>query len=214
MIRINLLPQKRRAEKTAETSQLWLVVLLLLFLGEVAGLLVYHGMKSDDLKDQQDANKVLEGQISEAKKAVTNHPQIKDQLAQLRAREDAIAKLQNARSGPTAVMLELARILTPGRGPSVDPDRLAQIRRENPLAVYNPGWDARRLWLTKFVEQQRKVKLEGIARDGEDVSELARRMNLSTYFHDVRLLPGKKEKLAGADAVEVIKFQLEAQVRY
>jgi type IV pilus assembly protein PilN len=214
VIRINLLPQKRRAEKTGETSQLWLVMLLLLFLGEVAGLLVYHGMKSDDLKDQQNANKVLEGQIAEAKKAVSNHPQIKDQLTQLRAREDSIAKLQSARSGPTAVMLELARILTPGRGPSVDPDRLAVIRRENPLAVYNPGWDARRLWLTKFVEQQRKVKLEGIARDGEDVSELARRMNLSTYFHDVRLLPGKKEKLPGADAVEVVKFQLEAQVRY
>jgi type IV pilus assembly protein PilN len=189
-------------------------VLLLLFLGEVAGLLVYHGLKSDDLKEQADANKVLEGQIAEAKKAVTNHPQIKEQLAQLRAREDAIAKLQSARSGPTAVMLELARILTPGRGPSVDPDRLAQLRRDNPLAVYNPGWDARRLWVTKFVEQQRQVKLEGIARDGEDVSELARRMNLSRYFHDVKLLPGKKEKLSGVDSLDVIKFELEAQVKY
>lgn len=214
MIRINLLPQKRRTEKAAEASQLWLVVLLLLFLAEVAGLLVFHGMKSDDLKTQQRKNDELGVQISNAKKAVSNHPQIKEQLALLRAREDAISKLQTARTGPTAVMLELARILTTGRGPSVDPDRLAQIRRENPLAVYNPGWDARRLWVTKFVEQQRKVRLEGIARDGEDVSELARRMNLSSYFHDVRLLPGKKDKLPEADDLEVVKFELEAQVRY
>lgn len=214
MIRVNLLPQKRRAEKTKEASQLWLVVLLLLFLAEVAGLLVFHGMKTDDLKAQQQKNSELEVQISQAKKAVTNHPQIKEQLATLRSREDAISKLQSARTGPTAVMLELARILTSGRGPSVDPDRLAQIRRDNPLAVYNPGWDARRLWLTKFVEQQRQVKLEGIARDGEDVSELARRMNLSSYFTDVKLLPGKKEKLSSADGLEVVKFQLEAKVRY
>ena len=214
MIRVNLLPQKRRAEKTKEKSQIWLVVLLVLFLGEVAGLLVFHGIKNDDLKAQKQKNSELEVQISQAKKAVTNHPQIKEQLAQLRAREDAIAKLQTARTGPTMVMLELAQILTSGKGPHVDPDRLAQIRRENPLAVYNPGWDARRLWLTKFIEQQRKVKLEGIARDGEDVSELARRMNLSTYFSDVKLLPGKKEKLQGAEGLEVVKFQLEAQARY
>jgi type IV pilus assembly protein PilN len=214
VIRINLLPQKRRAERASEASQLWLILLLLAFLAEVAGLLVFHGMKSDDLKAQRQVNSELELQIANAKRAVSNHPDIKEQLARLRAREDAISKLQTARTGPTAVMLELARILTPGRGPTVDPDRLAQIRRENPLAVYNPGWDARRLWLTRFVEQQRKVRLEGIARDGEDVSELARRMNLSNRFHGVQLLPGKKEKLSDADGLEVVKFQLEAQVRY
>jgi type IV pilus assembly protein PilN len=189
-------------------------VVLLLLLAEVAGLLVFHGMESDDLKTQRQKNDELTVQIGNAKKAVSNHAQIKDELAQLRAREDSIAKLQSARTGPTAVMLELARILTSGRGPSVDPDRLAQIRRDNPLAIYNPGWDAQRLWLTKFVEAQRKVRLEGIARDGEDVSELARRMNLSSYFHDVRLLPGKKEKLPEAENLEVVKFELEAQVRY
>jgi type IV pilus assembly protein PilN len=214
VIRINLLPQKRRAERASEAGQLWLILLLLLFLGEVAGLLVFHGMKSDELKAQRQKNSELEVQIANAKNAVSNHPEIKEQLERLRAREDAISKLQTARTGPTAVMLELARIMTPGRGPTIDPDRLAQIRRENPLAVYNPGWDARRLWLTKFVEQQRKVRLEGVARDGEDVSELARRMNLSNRFHDVRLLPGKKEKLSEAEGLEVVKFQLEAQVRY
>ena len=67
------------------------------------------------------------------------------------------------------------------------------LRKDNPLAVYNPAWDARRLWLTKFVEQQRKVRLEGIARDGEDVSELARRMGLSSFFYEVRLLPARTQ---------------------
>jgi type IV pilus assembly protein PilN len=104
-------------------------------------------------------------------------------------------------------------MLTPGRGPSVDPDRLNQLRRENPLAVYNPGWDAKRLWLSKYVENSRAVRLEGIARDGEDVSELARRMALSSYFSDVRLLPAKKARSAEA-GMDLVQFQLEAKARY
>ena len=213
MIRINLLPQKRKRAERGEGSQLWLAVVMVLLLAEVAGLFVFHGFKNEELADQERKNAALQGQIDQSKKSVANHAQVKEKLAQLRAREQAIAKLQSARSGPTAVLLELARILTPGRGPSVDPDRLAQLRRDNPLAVFNPTWDARRLWLVRFVEEQRKVRLEGLARDGEDVSELARRMNLSSYFSDVKLLPAKRQ----ADqktGMELVNFSLEAKVKY
>ena len=146
-------------------------------------------------------------------KAVADHDKIKAELEQLRAREDAIAKLQSARTGPTAVLLELAKLLTPGRGPSADPRVLQQLRDENPGEVYKSGWDARRLWLKRFVEQQRQVRLEGVARDGEDVSELARRMTLSAYFDEVKFLPAKKgmDKESG---LELVKFELEARVRY
>lgn len=212
MIRINLLPQKRRVER-AEGSQLWLAVVLAAVLLEIAGLFVFHGFKNEELKEQERKNSELQAQIQQAKRTVQNHADVKAKLARLRAREEAIAKLQSARTGPTAVLLELARILTPGRGPSVDPARLNQVRRENPLAVFNPGWDARRLWLTKFIEQQRKVRLEGVARDGEDVSELARRMGLSSYFYEVKLLPAKKERDAES-GLDLVKFQLEAAVRY
>ncbi len=213
MIRINLLPQKRRAERQAEASQLWLLAVLVAFLLEVVALFVFHSVKGEELKDQTRKNAELQTQIDRSKKAVANHKEIKDKLLELRSREDAIAKLQSARTGPTAVMLELARLLTPGRGPSVDPDRLLQLRKENPLAVYNPSWDSRRLWLTKFVEQQRNVRLEGIARDGEDVSEFARRLGLSSFFYDVRLLPARTE-LDKDTKLEVVRFELEAKVRY
>lgn len=212
MIKINLLPQKRRVDR-GETSQLWLVAVLVAFLLEVIALFVFHSIKNEELKDQTRKNAELTTQIEKSKATVANHQEVKGKLEQLRAREDAIAKLQSARTGPTSVMLELARLLTPGRGPSVDPDRLMQLKKDNPLAVYNPSWDARRLWLTKFVEQQRKVRLEGIARDGEDVSELARRMSLSSFFADVRLLPARTEK-DSKSGLEVVRFELEAQVRY
>jgi type IV pilus assembly protein PilN len=206
MIRINLLSQKKRVERS-EASQVWLAVVMLVVLAEVAMLFVYHSIKAEELADQQRKNAELTSQIDQAKRNVANHEQVKTQLATLRAREEAIQKLQTARSGPTAVLMELARILTPGRGPSIDPDRLAQLRRDNPLSVFNPNWDARRLWLTSFIESQRKLRIDGKARDGEDVSELARRLTLSSYFYDVQLLPASREQ-------DFVKFSIEAKVRY
>jgi len=206
MIRINLLAQKKRAERS-DGSQVWLAVVMVVVLAEVAALFLFHSIKAEELADQKRKNAELNSQIDQAKKNVANHAQVKADLAQLRAREAAIQKLQSARSGPTAALLERARILTPGRGPSVDPDRLAQLRRDNPLSVFNPNWDARRLSVTSFVEAQRKLKIDGIARDGEDVSELARRLNLSAFFYDVTLLPATRD-------AEAVKFSVEAKVRY
>lgn len=212
MIRINLMAQKRRAER-AEGSQLWLAVVMVVMLAEVAALFVFHGFKNEELTEQRQKNAALSSQIDQSKSTVANHEDVRQKLAQLRAREEAIGKLQTARTGPTAILLELARLLTPGRGPSVDPDRLSQLRRDNPLAVFNPSWDSRRLWLVKFVEQSRKLHLEGFAQDGEDVSELARRMNLSSYFADVRLLPAVRQ-IDTTTHMEVVSFALEAKVNY
>jgi type IV pilus assembly protein PilN len=90
---------------------------------------------------------------------------------------------------------------------------LAQLRKDNPSAVYNPGWDARRLWITNYQDIERTVKIDGFARDGDDVSELARRLGLSIYFTDVRLMPASR----GFDAEsksDVIKFELQAKAKY
>lgn len=206
MIRVNLLAQKKRGE-SADGNQAWLVVVMGVVLVEAAALFLLHSFKAEELSTQQRKNAELTSQIEQAKRNVANHEQVKTELALLRARETAIQKLQSGRSGPTAILMELARILTPGRGPSVDPDRLAQLRRDNPLAVFNPTWDSRRLWITGYVESQRKLKVDGKARDGEDVSELARRLNLSSYFYDVKLLPATREN-------DFVRFSIEAKVRY
>jgi type IV pilus assembly protein PilN len=218
VIRINLLPQKRRIQSGAEGNQLWLVVTMIVVALEIIACFVWYGEKQQELAVQKRRSAELQVRIDKVKEAVKDHERVKSKLEQLRAREDAIAKLQNARTGPTAMLLEVARILTPGRGPSVDPERLSLMRRENPLAVYNSTWDTRRLWITKFDEHMRTVKLDGSARDAEDVAELARRVNLSSYFYNVKLLPGRKtgDKVDAESKVrlEVVGFQLEAKVRY
>ncbi|MCC6553756.1 MAG: PilN domain-containing protein [Polyangiaceae bacterium] len=214
MIRVNLLPQKNRARSAPQASQRWLLVTLGVVILQVISLFWFHQTKLEELDEQTRKNNLLQSQIADIRKLVANHEEIKKALAVLRAREDAIAKLQSARSGPTAVLLELAQILTTGKGPTADPDKLAQLRRENPLAVYNPSWDTRRLWLTSYVELDRTVRVEGLARDGNDVYELAQRLKLSSYFYDVQLLPGKREQQNAKAKIDVVSFALQLKVRY
>jgi type IV pilus assembly protein PilN len=214
VIRVNLLPQKRGARGAApQQSQRWLLIVAGVLVLEVIALFLFYEKKREELSEQKAKNARIQGQITDINKLVANHEEIKKSLVLLRAREDAIAKLQSARSGPTAVLLELAQLLTPGKGPTTDPDRLATLRRENPNLVYFPGWDSRRLWLTSYLESDRTVRFEGLARDGNDVAELAQRLKLSSYFYDVTLLPGKKAPEKDAK-LEVVNFALQLKVRY
>jgi len=214
VIRINLLPQKRGARSAqAQASQRWLLAVMGVIVLQVIALFFFHQLQLEKLDAQLAKNKQIQTEIDDIRKLVANHEEIKKALAVLRAREEAIAKLQAGRTGPTAVLLELAQILTTGKGPTADADRLAQLRKDNPNLVYNPGWDTRRLWLTSYIESERTVRIEGLARDGSDVSELAQRLKLSSYFYDVALLPGKKEP-ERAGHVELVNFALQMKVRY
>lgn len=213
MIRINLLSRKKRVERQGEKTQTWLLVAFGVVLLEIVALVVYHGFKLEELKVQERKNSELSSQIDQSKKAVAKHAEVTEKLAQLRAREEAIAKLQSARSGPTSILLELSRLLSPGRGPTIDAGRLNQLRRDDPLAAFNPNWDVRRLWIVNFREDKRRLRIEGLARDGEDVSELARRMSLSDYFVGVKLLPARRQ-VDATTKVELVRFSLEAEVKY
>jgi type IV pilus assembly protein PilN len=214
MVRINLLPDKRQAARrpgAAEPRQTWLVGVGVAFVVTVIACVFIQKTKQDELAEVLAENARIQGQIDAIKKQIADHPEIKAKLKDLRDREEAIQKLQAARTGPTSTLLELAHVLTPGRAPTTDRDRLEQLKRDNPAEVFNPNWDARRLWLTSYLESDRTVKLGGLARDGEDVSELERRLKLSDFFTDVKLLPGNKITDQGQ---ELFKFELSAKVRY
>jgi type IV pilus assembly protein PilN len=216
VVRINLLPDRKQAVRratSADASQLWLLGALGAVMATIIVCLFIQKMKNDELHDAIVENNRIAGQIDTIKKQIANHPEIKAKLKDLRDREEAIQKLQGARTGPTATLLELARLLTPGHGPTTDHDKLEQMKLENPAEVYSASWDPRRLWLTSYVEADRKLKLTGLARDGEDVSELERRLRLSDYFKDVKL--GRGEKANDPEThQELFKFEFTAMVKY
>ena len=214
-VRVNLLAARKETKRAAAggESQAWLGIVGLALLLEIGGLGLWHSMMNNDLKKLTSDNAGVQAQIDKIKKDTAEHPQIKAQLAELKDREDAISKLQAARTGPTAVLLELSRILTPSRGPTVDHDKLEQLKRDNPTAVPNPNWDPRRLWLTKYAEVDRSVKMEGLARDGEDIAEFMRRLGVSDFFYDVKPLPATET--ADKDTkIQLKQFAVSAKVRY
>lgn len=225
MIRVNLLPGKRETRRGApagggssaitpsDGSSTWLLFVLGALLGTVLVCVFLWTAKLRELGKVENKNKELQASIDGIKAQISDHPRIKGRLKELKDREDAIDKLQNARTGPTSAMMELSHILSPGRGPSMDNARVEQLRRENPSALPNPNWDTRRLWLSQYAEQNRDVRITGLARDGEDVSEFLRRMTMSEYFSDVKLLPASKS-MDAVTKIEVVRFQLSAKAKY
>lgn len=213
MIRINLLPQKKRRVETGSSGESWVLVAVGIVILEIVGLFVFHGTLESTLADEQGKNREIQAKIGASTAAVANHKNVIEELERMRAREDAIAELQAARTGPTAVLLELSRLTTPGLGPSIAPEKLAEVRRDNPLAAFSASWDARRLWITSFTEQDRRVRINGTAVDAEDVTEFAKRMNLSDYFAKVQLLPGSRQH-DSETRLPVVGFAVEAEVKY
>lgn len=215
MIRINLLPEKRAAQRrsAAAEGQGWVFVIVGALVLEIIVLMLLQKSKNDDLARITKRNTEITANIDDIKKQISNRDEIKAQLKELRDREEAIQKLESARTGPTSVLLEVSHLLTPGRMPTVDRDKLEQLKRDDPQSVPNPNWDARRLWLSAYSEVDRNVSLKGLARDGEDVSEFLRRLAISDYFYDVRMMPASKVT-DGTTHVALVRFEVSAKVRY
>lgn len=218
MIRINLLPGTRKqAAKGAAAStggtQGWIIAYLVAAAMTIVILVFVYLGKSRDLNDQLAVNGALQREIGELQTQSANIDQVRGELERSRQLEAVVAELQRARYGPTAVLMEISRILSVGGGPTVDPQRLEELRRQNPLAGYNTAWDPHRLWLTEFEEEDRSCTMRGAGRTNEDVAELLRRLTLSESFEQVELV-----KTEGAEDsvthLPVIRFELTCRVTY
>ena len=216
-VHINLLTQKKTAAaqttSTGLQGQGWLAGVLGVVVLEVLAMFFVYNARSKELDKRKRANQEVSTAIDSIKSSVAKHGEIKVRLQELKDRETAIEKLQSARTGPTLAMLELSKIMSVGRGPTVDPVRLETIKRDNPTAAPSVSWDPHRVWLTQYTEADRAVKITGHARDGEDVSELTRRLDLSSMFSDVTLLPAAKS-IDATTKLEVLGFQISAKARY
>lgn len=213
MIRINLLPEAKRTVSTGSSTQVWGIVYLLASFGWGVVLFFFYLNTKNTLDEQRAANSALEQEIAQAKAKSTNIGEVEAKLAKSRQLEDVVKKLQSARQGPTRVLVELSHILSEGGRPTVSAERLDQVRRENPLAGFNAGWDARRLWLTSFSEADRKCSIRGFGKTNEDVAEFLRRLSLSELFQKVTLQSTSQAQAAGTTN-NVVAFELSCQVRY
>jgi len=216
MIRINLLPQAKRQVARASGSSDhngWVIAYVIISVLWIAGLVGVYIMYSTKLAEQQLKNKSLAEKIAEVKKSAGDVEELKDKIAQSIQLEEVVGKLQAARLGPARVLTEIIRILSVGGGPTIDPKKLEQLRRENPLAGFNSGWDPRRLWLTALEEEHRECRMKGFGKTNEDVAEFLRRLALSDLFQEVTLQK-TEARVDDATKLSLIAFELTCKANY
>ena len=215
MIRVNLLPRRREAKR--EGSNLWIVAIGAVFLVEIIGIFVVHAGKKKELDALVESNNVLTASINQKKAQASNHEAVKRELAEYQKREDAIAQLQSGRTGPTALLLELSRILTPRKMPTADPEVIERLRRDNPIALPSDRWDPHRVWLTDFREDHKTVAIKGVGKTNDDVAEFLRRVSVSRFFQSVKLVRTDEKMMPAGPklpSISVVDFELRATVRY
>jgi type IV pilus assembly protein PilN len=221
VIRINLLPQARKGAAAARPGaatapggqQGWAIAYLLGAFLWAIGLAGVYYVFSSRLDEQLAKNAALSSRIDQIKTQSAGLDDCRGAIGKSQELEEVVGQLQRARLGPTRVLMEMSRILSENGGPTIDPQRLEQLRRENPLAGFNQGWDARRLWVTTFNEDAREVRITGVGKTNEDVAEFLRRLALSDVFENVTLT--KTESVTDATTqLSLIGFELNCRVRY
>ena len=211
MIRINLLPVK--AAKKREAGQRQLLLLVLGIFGVIGVILAVHLYKTAEVDRLRQRNRELSGRLAKLKAEIGDYDVIKAQFDELTRQKQTIDRLKSGRTGPVGVMRELSDIISKGRGPRLNVAEYEVLLKKDPNAGYNPTWDPRRLWLTKYSEVDRNVKMEGLARDGEDIAEFMRRLGVSDYFYDVKPLPAT-ETVEKDTKINLKQFAVSAKVRY
>lgn len=214
MIRINLLPAgKKQVRASSGSAQTWVIAYLLAAFVWCVVLMIFWRVKYSELEEQQKANSEIDRQVQSAKAKTADIKSVEDKLTKSKQLETVVLELQAARQGPTRLLMELSRILSAEGGPAIDPKRLEELRRDNPLVGFNPGWDYRRLWLTSFTEDAHECIIDGFGKSNEDVAELLRRLTLSDLFSEVTL-DSTKIETDEASGTPMVKFQLTSKVRY
>jgi Tfp pilus assembly protein PilN len=200
MIRINLIPQKRKkgsgaAVRTVAVAStpsqgsggLAAFLMLIGWLG-IGGACWYLLTLEDEAATgvrTQAANIQKEAKtLSDA----IDSTSIKTRTEEIKRQEIAIEKLRAKQRTPAFVMYELASILTDaskGGGPTIDQEKYKQNIKDDPQSQINERWDPSGLWLTSVAEEDGRLKIEGTARDAADLSEFTRRLRASVWFGDI-----------------------------
>ncbi len=214
MIRINLLPGARKQAGTSSGgTQGWVIAYLVASALMVVVLVFVYLSKNRELNEQLAQNQALDREATQLEAQSANIDEVRAAIEESRQLEAVVNDLQRARYGPTAVLMELSRLLSAGGGPTVDPQRLEEVRRQNPLAAFNPAWDPRRLWISSLVEEERQCTITGSGRTNEDIAEFLRRLTLSERFENVELVRTQGSEDPQTHLV-FIDFELTAGVIY
>ena len=204
MIRINLLPI-REAERQKSGRQ-FLLLALILVMGQCAFLFIVHGDTEEELKQIKKSNSELTRTLNNLKKRTRAVTKLKAQQKELERQKTVLNGLVDGQSGPVKMLNELSMMLTPIE----DPKAKLRVKARG----WNPDWDPKRIWIDQFQESARTVKIKGLARSNEDVAEFLKRLNTSRHFVNVEINYSSATQVNQLGDVTFYKFEFVGLVIY
>lgn len=144
MILINLLPHREAARKRKRESFYATLGLSALLGGVLAGAIFLW--YATQISDQQSKNAVLQAEIKRLEAQIKDIATLQQEIASLRARQQAVEDLQADRNMPVHLLNELVRQLPDG------------------------------VYVTSVKQENQLVSVQGVAQSNERVSELLRNL--------------------------------------
>ena len=183
MILINLLPHREAARKRRRESFYASLGLFALLGGVISGaiFLWYQGQ----ISDQQSRNTVLQTEIKRLEDQIKDIASLQQEIASLRARQQAVEDLQADRNMPVHLLNELVRQLPDG------------------------------VYITSVKQDNQVISVQGVAQSNERVSELLRNLaNASPWLSrpDLVEIVSGSVALTPKDQRRVANFNLRVRL--
>lgn len=184
------------AGSSAGTLTAVVVSLSVLLLG---GLSLFHAIQRREGDAIEASNRQMQTEIDATTSRLTEHARIVAELSEHRQREAVVQQLLASRTDPSVMLLEVARILSPVGPTRVPEPEFDGLRYTHRSLLWSPTWNVHRATLSGLQVESRTVRFQGEAIDADDVGEFVRRLQLSRFFHDVRLeTVSEEQRVAGA----------------
>jgi Tfp pilus assembly protein PilN len=213
MIKINLLPQRKKVSRSQAKGEQSLLIGLVIIAAVIAAVFfLIHKPITDQTDAQLSTNKVIERENKKIGDQIKGLGELRAAIKAAVEKRDAIARLNNARATPAWFLFELSTILTRGGAPSMT-DRMIEEMRDNPNREWQANWDAKHVWVTKIAEKGGRFTLDGGAQSDADITQLALRLQSSMFFDDVK--PAKAGSATDTKSgVTYYTFTITGAVRY
>ncbi|HEX8956816.1 MAG TPA: PilN domain-containing protein [Burkholderiaceae bacterium] len=184
MIRINLLPHREAKRKQNKTAFFRLLAVAAVFAGVIAFLI--WGYIGHLIADQDDRNNLIKTEIKHLDEQIAEIATLKDEIAALKARQQAVEDLQSDRNQPVYLFDELVKQVPEG------------------------------VFLKSFKQEGQKVVLVGTAQSNERVSDLLRNLSEtnSAWMEKPELVEIKASTLGqGREAKRVFDFAMNVAIK-
>jgi type IV pilus assembly protein PilN len=223
MIKINLLPQKRKrpgrtpVARTASSGQRDLLIGVgAIFAAAAIVFFSVHRPLMNKRASFETKNEELSSDNAAKRAALKDYQNLKQIVAASEERSSAIDKLMKAKSVPANLLHELGEILTPGRLPTMSAEMAKKISdgpQGDPNKRFALDWDPKHVWITSFTEKEGVFTLKGGAQSDPDVTQLAKRLQASVYFMDVTPQGGQRV-MAKESTITYYEFTITGKVVY